>query len=140
MAKQKNETSIYLLALVGVVGYIIFNKFKKDKEVKELLAAGEKGIDIYDASFYTQERGTSYVSKDLFLNKDPEFMEHVRHLQQKLNISLDKMQAKDFPFYPLIPDGLLGWKTALAIVRVFGDGFVPIKDKKTIIYLTNNFQ
>lgn len=140
MAKQKNETSIYLLALVGVVGYIIFNKFKKDKEAKGLLEAGEKGIDIYDASFYTQERGTSYVSKDLFLNRDPEFMEHVIHLQQKLNISLDKMQAKDFPFYPLKTDGLLGWKTALAIVRVFGDGFVPIKDKKTIIYLTNNFQ
>jgi hypothetical protein len=137
---QKKETSIYLLALVGVVGYIIFNKFKKDQEAKRLLEEKTKDIDVFDASFYTKERGTSYVSKELFENKDPEFMEHVRHLQQKLNVALDKMQAKDFPFYPLNPDGLLGWKTALAIVRVFGEGYVPIKDKKTIVYLTNNFQ
>tara|TARA_R110000823_G_scaffold225141_3_gene353008 strand:+ start:848 stop:1267 length:420 start_codon:yes stop_codon:yes gene_type:complete len=138
--EKKKETSIYLIALVGIVGYIIFNKMKKDKEAKALLEDKTKDIDVFDASFYTKERGTSYVSKELYENKDPEFMEYVRHLQQKLNVALDKMQAKDFPFYPLNPDGLLGYKTALGIVRVFGEGYVPIKDKKTIVYLTNNFQ
>jgi hypothetical protein len=139
--EKKKETSIYLIALVGIVGYIIYNKFKKDKEAKELQEAKTNELEVLDASFYTQERGTSFVAKELLLNKDPEFMEHVRHLQQKLNIALDKMGAqRDFPFYPLNPDGLLGWKTALAVARVYGQSYVPIKEKKTVIYLANNFE
>jgi hypothetical protein len=28
-AKKDNKTSLYLLALVGIAGYIVYNKFKK---------------------------------------------------------------------------------------------------------------
>jgi hypothetical protein len=139
-AKKDNKTSLYLLALIGIAGYIVYNKFKKDKEMKEL-REGDKDIDTFDESYFTEERGRSFVSKELYENKDPEFMEHVRHLQQKLNDALKKLDpSKTFPFYPLKVDGLLGWRTALAIARVYGEGYVPIKDKKTIVYLYTNFE
>lgn len=138
-AKKDNKTSIYLFALIGIAGYVIYNKFKKDKELKALKEA-EKQVDTFDESYFTEERGRSFVAKDLYENKDPEFMEHVRHLQQKLNEALKKMAPETFPYYPLKIDGLLGWRTALAIVRVFGETYVPITDKKTIVYLFENFQ
>lgn len=138
-AKKDNKTSIYLFALIGIAGYVIYNKFKKDKELKALKEA-EKQVDTFDESYFTEERGRSFVAKDLYENKDPEFMEHVRHLQQKLNEALKKMAPETFPYYPLKTDGLLGWRTALAIARVFGETYVPITDKKTIVYLFENFQ
>ena len=141
MASTKsNKNSIYLLALLGIAGYVIYNKIKKDKEMKAL-RDGEKDIDTFDESYFTEERGRSFVAKELYENKDPEFMEHVKHLQQKLNDALKKMHPDTtFPYYPLKIDGLLGWRTALAIARVFGETYVPIKEQKTIIYLTNNFE
>ena len=141
MASTKsNKNSIYLLALLGIAGYVIYNKIKKDKEMKAL-RNGEKDIDTFDESYFTEERGRSFVAKELYENKDPEFMEHVKHLQQKLNDALKKMDPDTtFPYYPLKIDGLLGWRTALAIARVFGETYVPIKEQKTIIYLTNNFE
>jgi hypothetical protein len=138
-AKKDNKTSLYLLALVGIAGYIVYNKFKKDKEMKAI-QDGKREVDVFDASYYTEERGRSFVSKELYENKDPEFMEHVKHLQLKLNDALKKMDAKDFPYYPLKDDGLLGYRTALAIARVYGEGYVPITDKKTITYLYTNFE
>jgi len=139
-AKEKN-TTIYILALIGIAGYVFYNKWKKEKEEKELTEdeAKRRGL-ILDNSYFTEERGRSFVSKELYENKDPEFMAHVTHLQQKLNEAIKKMGPETFPFYPLKIDGLLGWRTALAIVRVFGEGYVPIKDKKTITYLYTNFQ
>lgn len=141
MASTKsNKNSIYLLALLGIAGYVIYNKIKKDKEMKAL-RDGEKDIDTFDESYFTEERGRSFVAKELYENKDPEFMEHVKHLQQKLNDALKKMHPDaTFPYYPLKVDGLLGWRTALAVARVFGETYVPIKEQKTIIYLTNNFE
>ena len=141
MASTKsNKNSIYLLALLGIAGYVIYNKIKKDKEMKAL-RDGEKDIDTFDESYFTEERGRSFVAKELYENKDPEFMEHVKHLQQKLNDALKKMDPDTtFPYYPLKVDGLLGWRTALAVARVFGETYVPIKEQKTIIYLTNNFE
>ena len=141
MASTKsNKNSIYLLALLGIAGYVIYNKIKKDKQMKAL-RDGEKDIDTFDESYFTEERGRSFVAKELYENKDPEFMEHVKHLQQKLNDALKKMDPDTtFPYYPLKVDGLLGWRTALAIARVFGETYVPIKEQKTIIYLTNNFE
>jgi len=141
MASTKsNKNSIYLLALLGIAGYVIYNKIKKDKQIKAL-RDGEKDIDTFDESYFTEERGRSFVAKELYENKDPEFMEHVRHLQQKLNDALKKMDPDTtFPYYPLKTDGLLGWRTALAVARVFGETYVPIKEQKTIIYLTNNFE
>lgn len=138
-AKKDNKTSLYLLALIGIAGYIVYNKIKKDKEMKAL-REGEREVDVFDESYFTEERGRSFVSKELYENKDPEFMEHVKHLQQKLNDALKVMNAKDFPFYPLKVDGLLGWRTALAIARVYGETYVPITDKKTITYLYTNFE
>ena len=139
-AKKDNKTSLYLLALVGIAGYIVYNKFKKDKEMKPFFQDGKREVDVFDESYYTEERGRSFVSKELYENKDPEFMEHVKHLQVKLNDALKKMEAKDFPYYPLKDDGLLGYRTALAIARVYGEGYVPITDKKTITYLYTNFE
>jgi len=141
MASTKsNKNSIYLLALLGIAGYVIYNKIKKDKQIKAL-RDGEKDIDTFDESYFTEERGRSFVAKELYENKDPEFMEHVKHLQQKLNDALKKMDPDTtFPYYPLKVDGLLGWRTALAVARVFGETYVPIKEQKTIIYLTNNFE
>lgn len=138
-AKKDNKTSLYLLALIGIAGYIVYNKFKKDKEMKALRDA-DREVDTFDESYFTEERGRSFVSKDLYENKDPEFMEHVKHLQQKLNNALKVMGAKDFPYYPLKVDGLLGWRTALAVARVYGETYVPITDKKTITYLYTNFE
>jgi hypothetical protein len=94
-AKKDNKTSLYLLALVGIAGYIVYNKFKKDKEMKALQDS-KREVDVFDESYYTEERGRSFVSKELYENKDPEFMEHVKHLQQKLNNALKVMDAKDF--------------------------------------------
>ena len=138
-AKKDNKTSLYLLALVGIAGYIVYNKFKKDKESKALQDS-KREVDVFDESYYTEERGRSFVSKELYENKDPEFMEHVKHLQQKLNNALKVMDAKDFPYNPLKVDGLLGYRTALAIARVYGETYVPITDKKTITYLYTNFE
>ena len=90
MASTKsNKNSIYLLALLGIACYVIYNKIKKDKQIKALIDS-EKDIDTFDESYFTEERGRSFVAKELYENKDPEFMEHVKHLQQKLNDALKK--------------------------------------------------
>jgi hypothetical protein len=81
------------LALVGIAGYIVYNKFKKDKEMKAI-QDGKREVDVFDSSFYTEERGRSFVSKELYENKDPEFMEHVKHLQVKLNDALKRWKQK----------------------------------------------
>ena len=52
---------------------------------------------------------------------------------------ISKMNAKEFPFYPLKIDGLLGPKTALAIAYAFGEGKVPITKKEQIINLYIRF-
>jgi hypothetical protein len=68
-------------------------------------------------------------------------MEHVKHLQQKLNSVIEKMGGQaQFPYYPLKVDGLLGWRTALATARVFGTETMPIKSLDQIKWYLNNFQ
>lgn len=139
--KKDNKKTIYTLLLVGGVGYLIYKKMmdKKKKEAEE-----QKVLegDAWDQSEYTEEKGKSYISPELYLNKDPEFMDHVRHLQQKLNNILEKMKkdGDKFPYYPLAIDGLLGFRTALAIVRVFGKGVAPINNKESIIRLYTNYE
>jgi hypothetical protein len=112
---------------------------RRTKKCKALQDS-KREVDVFDESYYTEERGRSFVSQELYENKDPEFMEHVKHLQQKLNNALKVMDAKDFPYNPLKVDGLLGYRTALAIARVYGETYVPITDKKTITYLYTNFE
>jgi hypothetical protein len=140
--KKDNKKTIYTLLLVGGVGYLIYKKMidKKKKEAEEQKVLATE--DAWDESEYTEEKGKSYISPELFENRDPIFMDHVRHLQQKLNNILGKMvkEGDKFPYYPLEVDGLLGFRTALAIVRVFGKGVTPINNQEQIIKLYTNYE
>jgi len=137
--KDKNK-SLYLLLLLGGVGYMVYKKMKANSDRNKALTEGSNDVDAWDSSEYTEQRGKTYVSPNLYMNKDPEFMEYVRHLQQKLNLILVEMDAKDFPYYPLAIDGLLGYKTALACARVFGKEKMPITSKEQVINLIENYQ
>lgn len=139
--KDKNK-SLYLLLLLGGVGFMIYKKLKAKSDTKKTnVDVGPlKENDAWDSSEYTEQRGRSYVAPFLYLNKDPEFMEYVRHLQQKLNMILKEMDAKDFPYYPLAIDGLLGYKTALAIARVYGKDKMPITSIEQVKNLYENYQ
>jgi hypothetical protein len=95
-AKKDNKTSLYLLALVGIAGYIVYNKFKKDKEMKAI-QDGKREVDVFDSSFYTEERGRSFVSKELYENKDPEFMEHVKPPSVEIERCFKKDGCKRLP-------------------------------------------
>lgn len=138
--KDKNK-SLYLLLLLGGVGFMVYKKLKANSDRKPKVDVGPLDeLDAWDSSEYTEQRGKSYVVSNLYMNRDPEFMEYVRHLQQKLNIVLKEMNATDFPYFPLAVDGLLGYKTALAIARVFGKGKMPINSLEQIKNLLNNYQ
>ena len=141
MAEKDKNKSLYLLLLLGGVGFMVYKKLKANSDRKPKVDVGPLDeLDAWDKSEYTEQRGKSYIASDLYMNKDPEFMEYVRHLQQKLNIILKEMNAIDFPFFPLAVDGLLGYKTALAIARVFGESKMPIKSLEQIKNLLNNYQ
>jgi len=140
MATKNDKKTLYTLLLLGGVGYLAYRKYMEQKKKEAEQAKLTENGDAYDESEYTLERGKSYISEQLFMNKDPEFMSHVRHLQQKLNNMIGKMDAKEFPFYPLDVDGLLGPKTALAIAYAFGKGKVPITSKQQVINLYTNFE
>jgi len=140
MATKNDKKTLYTLLLLGGVGYLAYRKFAQNKRKEYEQSKLTENGDSYDESEYTLERGKSYVSEHLFMNKDPEFMSHVRHLQQKLNSMIEKMDAKEFPFHPLKVDGLLGPRTALAIAYAFGKGKVPITNKEQVINLYTNFE
>jgi hypothetical protein len=55
-AKKDNKTSLYLLALIGIAGYIVYNKFKKDKEMKAI-QDGKREVDVFDESFILKNVG-----------------------------------------------------------------------------------
>jgi len=130
-AKEKN-TTIYILALIGIAGYVFYNKWKKEKEEKELTEdeAKRRGL-ILDNSYFTEERGRSFVSKELYENKDPEFMAHVTHLQQKLNEAI-KLYLKKTRFSGPIYTNSLEFATYLrqavpdSLAYLFSDMFEKI--------------
>lgn len=128
---------IYLLLLVGGVGYLAYKKWKENQP-----KGGEEEIpDTWDIGDFTEEKGRSYVDKSIYENKDPEFMEIVKHLQTKVNNVINNMGgATAFPLYPLAVDGLLGWRTALGIARVFGVQTMPIKSKEQLLWYLSNFK
>lgn len=142
--KNSNLTNIYALMLLGIGGFVIYKKLKANSDRKKgTVDAGpvtDLGVDDPDGK-YSEERGKSYVDKSIYLNKDPLFMDYVTHLQQKLNVIIKKMGgANAFPYYPLKIDGLLGWRTALAVERAFGSSWVPLENLEDIKTLIENFE
>jgi len=147
MARRKKDsslTNLYALALLGIGGYVIYKKIKSNSDRKkgqvETGPVTDLGADDPDGT-YSEEKGKSYVNKDIYLNRDPLFMDYVKHLQQKLNVIILKMGGESaFPYYPLAVDGLLGWKTALAVERAFGSSWVPLENLEDIKTLIENFE
>ena len=74
MATKNDKKTLYTLLLLGGVGYLAYRKFAQNKRKEYEQAKLTENGDSYDESEYTLERGKSYVSEQLFMNKDPEFM------------------------------------------------------------------
>jgi hypothetical protein len=137
MAEKDNNKMIYLLLLVGGVGYLMYKKWKENQPE----GTDDRVIDTWGVDDFTEANGRKFVDPSLYEKKDPEFMEHVKHLQQKLNSVIEKMGGQaQFPYYPLNVDGLLGWRTALATARVFGTETMPIKSLDQIKWYLSNFK
>ena len=130
MATKENKKNIYLLLGLGIIGFVVYRKWaeaQKDKELEKETAD--------DITFNAIEAA----------KQDAEFKAYVMELQTKLNNAIKKMMPPDGtlprpPFYPLVVDGFIGNKTVQAIEVVFGKDVLPIKEKKTVKWLVENFK
>jgi hypothetical protein len=66
--------------------------------------------------------------------KDSAFRDKARLLQSKMNLYFVNHPEKEFPNAPLDVDGLIGDNSIKAIVYIFGEQLLPIKDKSQIDY------
>ena len=69
----------------------------------------------------------------------------MEHFQEKLNNAIKKMMPPvgtipQPPYYPLVIDGLIGKNTLAAVELVFGKDVLPLTEKKSVIWLVNNFK
>lgn len=130
MATKENKKSIYLLLGLGIIGFVVYRKWaeaQKDKELEKETAD--------DITFNAIEAA----------KQDAEFKAYVIELQTKLNNAIKKMippvgTLVKPDFYPLVVDGFIGNKTVQAIEVVFGKDVLPIKEKKTVKWLVENFK
>jgi hypothetical protein len=130
MATKENKKSIYLLLGLGIIGFVAYKKWVESQKDKEL----EKETSD-DITFNAIEAA----------KQDAEFKAYVIELQTKLNNAIKKMippvgNLVKPDFYPLVVDGFIGNKTNQAIEVVFGKDVLPIKEKKTVKWLVENFK
>ena len=84
-----------------------------------------------------KEGGLNLVAEAL---KDNAFRDKVRTLQSKMNLYFSENPDSGFPHNPLVVDGLLGDKSLLGVIYIFGDKMLPIKDKAQIDYFNKNLK
>jgi hypothetical protein len=130
MATKNNKKNIYLLLGLGIIGFVVYRKWAESKKDKQLTDESASGTNFDPIAL---------------AKKDPEFKSYVEHLQEKLNVAIKKMMPPEGtlpkpPFYPLVIDGLIGAKTLAAIETVFGSGVLPLAEKKSVIWLVDNFK
>jgi len=126
MATKENKKSIYLLLGLGIIGFVVYKKWAESQKEKET---------DDDITFNAIEEA----------KQDAEFKAYVIELQTKLNNAIKKMippvgNLVKPDFYPLVVDGFIGNKTVQAIEVVFGKDVLPIKEKKTVKWLVENFK
>lgn len=129
MATKENKKTIYLLLGLGIIGFVAYKKWADSQKEKQL----------------ESEATTGAFNPIELAKQDSQFKDYVIHLQTKLNNAIKKMMPPDGtlpqpPFYPLIVDGFIGNKTLQAIETVFGKDVLPLKEKKTVIWLVDNFK
>lgn len=130
MATQKKKNNIYLWLGLGIIGFVAYKKWAESQKAKQLA---------------TESAGSVSFDPIALAKEDPEFKSYVEHLQEKLNNATKKMMPPDgtLPkpsYYPLVVDGLIGKNTLAAIEAVFGSGALPLVDKKSVIWLVENFK
>jgi hypothetical protein len=92
-------------------------------------------LDAWDKSEYTEERGV--ILPVTYIKQRPRIYGVRKTLATKTKYHTERNECYRFPLFPLAVDGLLGYKTALAIARVFGESYVPITlEQKN---LSNNY-
>ena len=129
--KLNNKKNIYLLLGLGIIGFVVYKKWAESKKTNQS-ETGDTGSGVgFDPIALAKE--------------DPEFKAYVIELQTKLNNAIKKMMPPDGtlprpPFYPLVLDGFIGKNTIRAIEVVFGADVLPLVDKKTVIWLVQNFK
>lgn len=139
---MKKNTKIILSVLgVGVVitAIVLIVKKKKDEELKKkLLGAGNTEEDILNKDLETYDKYFSTSFNPIELAKtDATFKTKVETLQTKLNTYT---KAKEINLPQLKVDGQLGRRTMRAIVFVFGDRLLPLKNASQIDYFINQLK
>jgi hypothetical protein len=130
MATQKKKNNIYLWLGLGIIGFVAYKKWAESQKAKQLA---------------TETAGDVTFDPIALAKEDPEFKSYVEHLQEKLNNAIKKMMPPvgtipQPPYYPLVIDGLIGKNTLAAVELVFGKDVLPLTEKKSVIWLVNNFK
>jgi hypothetical protein len=129
--KLNNKKNIYLLLGLGIIGFVVYKKWAESKKTNQS---------------DNKDTGSGVGFDPIALAKeDPEFKAYVIELQTKLNNAIKKMMppvgtTPQPSYYPLKIDGLIGKNTLAAVELVFGADVLPLVEKKSVIWLVENFK